>query len=390
MEILTYFENIEDKVIADLKAAEKEILLAVAWFTNKKIFDVLIDKLKGNKDIVVKLVVINDNINNRINGLDFQQFISSGGVFYFAEKNIPMHNKYVVIDSKTVITGSYNYTYLAEFLNDENVVRIDGCGDIVQSYIDNFSNITSNKQPISNVKDYLEIFPPSVDLFSYKNYAIKDIYQEAELLRKSGKSDDAEKMINDIPVAVIEDAPKDFVINDVAYRQWKNSYYVDRIEVKSNRITIKYRTPLSDGCWLCSPGTPSAWLLRLSKNKEIYADCCEVKNVCINDNVILKQLKNGSVYSFYVNEKPTLLSSNSIGYKINVQNQMIDSNGNLVPVEYIKFSKNDTLTCEVCFESNNTDFINGILDFIEGIGYESHDNHWNAFEINMVLNREYV
>ena len=40
MEILTYFENIEDKVIADLKAAEKEILLAMAWFTNKKIFDV--------------------------------------------------------------------------------------------------------------------------------------------------------------------------------------------------------------------------------------------------------------------------------------------------------------------------------------------------------------
>ena len=389
MEITPYFEKIEERVISDLKAAEREILLAVAWFTNKNIFDVLIEKLKGDK-IVVKLVVINDNINNRINGLDFQQFISSGGIFYFAEKNIPMHSKYVIIDSKIVITGSYNYTYLAESTNDENVIRIDGCGDIVQSYIDNFNNIVSSKKPITNIKDYLEIFPPCVDLFAYRNYVIKDIYQEAELLRQSGKPDEADNLVNSITVDTIGNAPKDFIINDVVYKQWKSSYYVDKIEVSSGIITIKFRNPLSEGCYLCSPGTRSAWLLCLSKNKEIREYCRNIKNVCVNDKVILNQVREGCIYYFYENDKRTDFSHNACGYEVNEQKQMIDSSGKSIPVEHIKCSKGDILTCEVSFNSNNVDLINGMVDFIEGNGFDSDEGHWNAFCINMALNREYL
>ncbi len=388
MQILPYFENIEEIVIEDLKAAKKEILIAVAWFTNKKIFEMLIDKLKSETNIVVKLVVINDNINNRINGLDFQKFISAGGIFYYAEKNIPMHNKYVVIDSKTVITGSYNYTYLAESTNEENVIRIDGSSDIVQSYIENFNNIVSKKQPISNVKDYLEIFPPCVDMFSYKNYVIKDIYQEAESLKRFGNADEAEKLINSIPISIENNRIHSYVINNVIYKQWKSTYYVDKIEVDHKRIVIKFRTPLSDGCWLGAPNTRSAWVLRLSMNKEVQEYCYNIKNVCINDNVILKQVRKGYVYYFYKNSLLTDFSNNSCGYGVNENKQLIDSNGKLVPVKQLKCSTNDILTCEVCFKTERMEFINGIVDLIEGDGYEQDDNHWNAFSINMALNRE--
>ena len=105
MEITTSFEGIEDIIIADIKSAKEEILLAVVWFTNKRIFDVLTEKMESDKKFSAKLVVINDNINNRIGGIDFQKFISLGGVFFFAEKNIPMHNKYIVIDFQLVTTG---------------------------------------------------------------------------------------------------------------------------------------------------------------------------------------------------------------------------------------------------------------------------------------------
>ena len=33
-----------------------------------------------------------------------------------------MHHKVIIIDNKTVITGSYNYSRNAEELNDENIV----------------------------------------------------------------------------------------------------------------------------------------------------------------------------------------------------------------------------------------------------------------------------
>jgi hypothetical protein len=388
MEIIPYFEKIEDVVIADLKAAKKEILLAVAWFTNKKIFEVLIDKLNNDKNVVVKLIVINDNINNRINGLDFQHFISSGGIFYFAEKNIPMHSKYVVVDSNTVITGSYNYTYLAESTNEENVIRFSGGGDIVQLYIDNFNKIVSNKKPIVNVKEYLEVFPPCADLFSYSNYAVKDIYQEAESLRRLGNADEAEKLISSIPIIADKEKPKDFVINNVIYEQWKETYYVDKVEVKSNRIVVKFRTPITDGCILCSPNTQSAWFLCLSSNKEEKINCYNVRNVCVNDSVLLKQLRKGYVYFFYINNEKTDFSNNACGYKVNDSKQMIDANGNIVPVKQIKISPNDILTCEVCFKTENWEFINGVIDFVEGNGFEKDNGHWNAFKINMALNRE--
>lgn len=86
MEINAYFENIEDVIIEDIKTSKKQLLIATAWFTNKKIFDAIIDKLINCDDFAVKLIVINDNINNRIGGLDFQKIVSAGGNLYFAEK----------------------------------------------------------------------------------------------------------------------------------------------------------------------------------------------------------------------------------------------------------------------------------------------------------------
>lgn len=45
-----------------------------------------------------------------------------------------MHNKFAVIDGKTVITGSFNWTVSAEKRNDENLVVIRGDIPLVQRY----------------------------------------------------------------------------------------------------------------------------------------------------------------------------------------------------------------------------------------------------------------
>lgn len=58
MEINAYFENIEDVIIEDIKTSKKQLLIATAWFTNKKIFDPIIDKLINCDDFAVKLIVI--------------------------------------------------------------------------------------------------------------------------------------------------------------------------------------------------------------------------------------------------------------------------------------------------------------------------------------------
>ena len=80
MEITPYFSEIQKMLIDELSRASKQIDVAVAWFTNHEIFDVLLSKLP---DVKVRIVVINDDVNNRFGGLDFQKFIDSKGEFYF-------------------------------------------------------------------------------------------------------------------------------------------------------------------------------------------------------------------------------------------------------------------------------------------------------------------
>ncbi len=52
-----------------------------------------------------------------------------------------MHNKFVIIDRKIVITGSYNWSNNATFRNDENIVVLDDVGEI---YMDYFNELWDN------------------------------------------------------------------------------------------------------------------------------------------------------------------------------------------------------------------------------------------------------
>ncbi len=58
-----------------------------------------------------------------------------------------MHHKVIIIDNKTVITGSYNYSRNAEELNDENIVILR-CPAIAHYYTKEF------KRCISGTKGY--------------------------------------------------------------------------------------------------------------------------------------------------------------------------------------------------------------------------------------------
>jgi len=52
-----------------------------------------------------------------------------------------MHNKYAVIDGKTVITGSFNWTVSAEKRNDENLLVIKRLPALVEAYEKNFEKL---------------------------------------------------------------------------------------------------------------------------------------------------------------------------------------------------------------------------------------------------------
>ena len=78
--------------------------------------------------VIVKVIIANHefNVNSRI---DFKELLKCNGSVYFIgnignkRNDKLMHNKFCIIDSELVITGSYNWTYKAR-MNEENILVI--------------------------------------------------------------------------------------------------------------------------------------------------------------------------------------------------------------------------------------------------------------------------
>ena len=169
--IVSYFKGIRQVILQELEKAHEEINVAVCWFTNNQLFDILCEKVKNN--ISVTLIVLNDSINNRDNGLDFQKFIDLGGKFYFGDIDKPMHNKYCLIDNKTLINGSYNWTYLAE-TNEENINVITE-GQTIQSFKDDFKRLMLITQPVNTIKEVANKDPKKSNIVEGSIIASTDV-----------------------------------------------------------------------------------------------------------------------------------------------------------------------------------------------------------------------
>ena len=62
METQAYFENIREHIQCYLTDANSQIDLAVAWFTDKFLFDTLCQKAQSG--VKVRLLLYDDDINN--------------------------------------------------------------------------------------------------------------------------------------------------------------------------------------------------------------------------------------------------------------------------------------------------------------------------------------
>ncbi len=77
-----------------------------------------------------------DNVDVRIKFFNIRT-----GAFLYKQ----MHSKYMIIDGETLYTGSFNWSYSAEFNHIENIVRLEAKNheEVVQSFIHDFNRIYS-------------------------------------------------------------------------------------------------------------------------------------------------------------------------------------------------------------------------------------------------------
>ncbi len=184
MQTEALFSNIADRISTELSQAESSIYIAVAWLTNRDLFNILVDKAKSG--VTVQLLLSNDEINQN-SSLDFSRLKIGNSVAYLVGdgKSDLMHNKFCVIDRRVVMTGSYNWSYKAEKNNHENIVITTDDFELADQFIAQFKQIRDNyfahqealEFPVAKVIKRLEIL---------KNYVIleddEDIERESRKL----------------------------------------------------------------------------------------------------------------------------------------------------------------------------------------------------------------
>jgi len=157
MQTQAYFENIQEHIIKELNSAKSSVIIAVAWFTDDILFDIIC-KL-ADKKIKIELLLIDDEIN-KSSGINYDLLQQKGGKVWMigsvGGNNNIMHNKFCVIDQATVINGSYNWTRKAKS-NHESITIIKDNPSLALDFLTEFQQIIEKhfgKNAESIILDY--------------------------------------------------------------------------------------------------------------------------------------------------------------------------------------------------------------------------------------------
>ena len=134
METKVYFSQIQEQIIQHINNANSEIVIAVAWFTDKAIIKAILNSLK--KNIRVRILFYDDKINKKEL---YERLFDLGAEIRYTKTM--MHNKFCVIDKSIVINGSYNWTQNASLNNKENIQISYGDEKLSYSFILEFERL---------------------------------------------------------------------------------------------------------------------------------------------------------------------------------------------------------------------------------------------------------
>jgi phosphatidylserine/phosphatidylglycerophosphate/cardiolipin synthase-like enzyme len=134
-------DGVAKYILARLNTAKRSIHFMAFSYTASSIADAMVAKVEAG--LPVRGVFEAQNAGG--SGAAFSR-LKQGGVDVLEDGNCYiLHHKVIVIDSRTVITGSYNFTNSAERDNDENLVIVDDPA-LARAYLDEFERVYAQAQ----------------------------------------------------------------------------------------------------------------------------------------------------------------------------------------------------------------------------------------------------
>jgi phosphatidylserine/phosphatidylglycerophosphate/cardiolipin synthase-like enzyme len=134
-----------EAVVGELRRARHEVLVLAYSFTSRPITEALIEaRARG-----VRVEVVLDHSNEKDAHTDLPHLLEKGLAPLIDPHHAIAHNKVMVIDAATVITGSFNFTHQAEHENAENLLVLKGFPALARQYLGNFEAHKSHARAAS-------------------------------------------------------------------------------------------------------------------------------------------------------------------------------------------------------------------------------------------------
>ena len=129
-------------IIKEINGAKTEILMQAYSFTSASIAKALIEAHK--RGIRVQAILDKSQRSERYSSATF---LANSGIPTFIDgEHAIAHNKIMVIDGTTVVTGSYNFTRAAEERNAENLLIVKS-KDLAALYVKNWQLHRGHSEP---------------------------------------------------------------------------------------------------------------------------------------------------------------------------------------------------------------------------------------------------
>lgn len=158
MQIQTHFtkdKKVKKIILNHLDNAKAHVCVAVAWFTDRPLFDKLIELLDNG--IQVEVVITNHEFNHNSSN-DYKIIEQKGGFFaYIGNDEKLMHMKFCVIDYDVVISGSANWSNKAFTQNNEEVTIVEGHSQRANDFIDEFERLKLLSGKIQAMQNELDL-----------------------------------------------------------------------------------------------------------------------------------------------------------------------------------------------------------------------------------------
>jgi phosphatidylserine/phosphatidylglycerophosphate/cardiolipin synthase-like enzyme len=134
--------NCTDTIVKALGEAKRTVLVQAYSFTSAPIAKALLDAHK--RGVQVQVILDKSQRGEKYSSADF---LANQGVPTMIDANHAIaHNKVMVIDGETVITGSFNFTKAAQTQNAENLVIIRD-PSLAAQYTQNWDSHRQHSQP---------------------------------------------------------------------------------------------------------------------------------------------------------------------------------------------------------------------------------------------------